>query len=180
MSYVEIKELVEACSSHALVDLEKWEGHLKRPAFREGVYQAIPIEPSEVYRLLLLTLFEQEMAFRVALWRREINDPDDYAENIYHCAFLIYKVGNADDVFVMWKAKHLNMDIGAALGAEYFLGAGVRPTLELLKQSELEAAPHISEYIKGWASEFETDRELEAELANWEASQLEYFEMGDD
>ena len=144
---------------------------LSSPEFRDELYKYIPTNPEPSYRELILELFEQEMTFREQLWEEEVEDPNDLFENIYLCAFLIYQMGFAEDVYILWEAKYLNMDVGSELGAQYFVGAGLEETLRLLETSTDEEAADISTYIQSW---FQSDRDVEA-LKAWETGRTEYF-----
>ena len=145
---------------------------LSSPEFRDELYKSIPTKPDPSYRELVLELFEQEMTFREQLWEEEVEDPNDLFENIYLCAFLIYQMGFAEDVYILWDAKYLNMDVGSELDAQYFVGAGLEETLKFLETSTNEEAADISAYIQSW---FRSDRREVEALKSWELSRIEYF-----
>ncbi len=143
---------------------------LSEPRVRKALCTSIPNQPRAEDRELLLLLFGAEMLFRDALWHGRTEDEGDHYENIYECAFLIYRMSHVEDVFLLWEAKRLNMDVGASLGAEYFVGAGVRETLEYLGASLHEKAGAIHSYLEGHFSSAEA---FEAQ-SEWEEEQLRY------
>ncbi len=137
------------------------------PSERKKRLATIPDKPNESHRALLLALFRAEMQFRDDLWHGRVSDDDDHFENIYECAFLICQLGRVEDVFLLWNAKHLNMDVGASLGVEYFLGAGLETTLKFLDDSKHEDAPAIRRYLMH-------AEDVDAQAA-WEQEQLRYW-----
>ncbi|MBY0238571.1 MAG: hypothetical protein K2X55_04585 [Burkholderiaceae bacterium] len=117
------------------------------PALRHALYQALLNQPAALFRPLLLFALDLEVEFRQALFEGARLDPDGYYEGIYHCAFLLYRAGDPVDTLKLWQVKHINMDVGSSLGAEYFLGAGVEKTMALLDGWSDEDAIAIVEYI---------------------------------
>ena len=99
---------------------------LSQPEARQQLYKALLAKPRQAFRGLLRHLLQEEIDFRNALWNGEAEDEGDFYEGIYKCAFLLYGCGNPSDTLALWKAKHINMDVGTSMGAEYFVGAGLR------------------------------------------------------
>jgi hypothetical protein len=139
---------------------------------RKNLYALIPNLPDAGHRELLLALFDEEMKFRDALWHGHAEDDGDFFENIYECAFLLYKLGDPHDVFLLWRAKYLNMDVGSSLGAEYFVGAGVQSTLEFLESNNHDESKAMHSYLAAFFAE----SNALAEQVAWENERLRYFE----
>lgn len=116
--------------------------------FRNAVCRAVRPSVLPIQHPFLLELLSREVDYRQRLWEGLAQDPDDRYENLYRCAFLLSRLGRPEDVFVLWTAKHINMDVGTSLGAEYFIGAGLRPTLDFLSASGHPWADDITYYLK--------------------------------
>jgi hypothetical protein len=104
---------------------------LSNPAFRAAIYAALHPRPTAEDRHLLRHLLELEMDHR----RREENDDDVYFENLYWCGLLLYQLGVVEDVILLWRAKHVNMDTGIGFDVQFLVGAGVDKTLACLKST---------------------------------------------
>jgi hypothetical protein len=115
-------------SECSLLDLSS--SSLSNPAFRATIYAALHPRPTGEDRHLLRHLLELEMDYR----RREEND-DDYFENLYWCGLLLYQLGVVEDVILLWRAKHVNMDTGIGFDIQFLVGAGVDETLAFLKST---------------------------------------------
>ena len=63
---------------------------LRNPADRLSMYGFIVDRKPQQFRQLLLRLFDEEIAFRNALWDGTVKDNGAFSECIYHCAFLLY------------------------------------------------------------------------------------------
>jgi hypothetical protein len=116
----------------------------------------------------LQDLFARETEFRRALWHHEVTDDDDYFENVYHCALLLYLVGSPADVPMMWKAKRLNMDVGSGLDYQFLVGAGVNETIAYLDKNHYD---DIEAYIRNCDPRNMTPEALE----EWEHFRIDYF-----
>jgi hypothetical protein len=89
------------------------------------------------------------------------------SDEIRLSAFLLYKIGNVEDVPLLWKAKEANFDTFCGLDIQLLVGAGVEETLAYLKglsdKDSLAAAIYITEcrdagdfkYIHGYAEEWD-------------------------
>ena len=138
--------------------------------FRNEVCRALRPGVSPVHHPFLLELLSREMDYRQRLWEGMAQDPDDRYENIYRCAFLLSRLGRPEDVFVLWNAKHCNMDVGTALGVEYFIGAGLGPTLDFLSASGHPWADDITNYLKrAFVNGDEAD-----DVSSWVMEQFRY------
>ena len=123
---------------------------LRSPAERLALYQLIARRNPREFRPLLLRLFGEEISFRQALWEGTATDDGTFSEGIFHCAFLIHCCGEPSDTAILWKAQHLNQDIGE-LDGEYFVGAGVAETLAHLDRVNDRISTSIAEYIDTWS-----------------------------
>jgi len=115
--------------------------------FREKLYYFLNENLDNNYAHLILHLLKMEMDYREALWEGTQKDEDDLFENIYRCAFLVYRLGNPKDVFLLWEAKYINMDVGTTLDANYFIGAGFDKTIAYLEASKNDKAEEIAYYL---------------------------------
>jgi hypothetical protein len=143
---------------------------LNQAAERQSLYNVLLDQPLEPFRNLLLHALDNEVAFRNELFNGECDDPDDHYEGIYRCAFLLYRAGDPADTLRLWSAKHINMDVGSSLGAEYFLGAGVDATMAFLDGWSDPGAADILAYIKEFLSYEEGAWSCQAE---WEAERID-------
>ncbi|WP_028103692.1 hypothetical protein [Pseudoduganella violaceinigra] len=122
----------------------------ERAQVRQQVYKALLASPRRPFHGLLRHLFQEEIKYRNALWSGDVEDEDDHFEGIYRCAFLLGGCSDPSDTLTLWEAKHINMDVGCSMGAEYFIGAGLDETLRFLEQSSAAEASQVSEYVRGW------------------------------
>jgi hypothetical protein len=125
---------------------------LSQSGERQSLYKALLDQPLTPFRNLLLLALDHEIAFRNELFNGTCEDPDDHYEGIYRCAFLLYRAGDVADTLPLWSAKHINMDVGSSLGAEYFLGAGVAETTAFFDGWGDPDAVAILEYINEFLS----------------------------
>lgn len=123
---------------------------LVAPEVRRAIYKQLVGATLAPYRALLIELLDEEINLRTALWDHIVQDDMDYYEGIYQCAFLLYRAGDVADTLLLWKAKHINMDVGSSLGAEYFIGAGLDATMAYLAGSPMPEAAEIADYIQQW------------------------------
>ncbi len=123
---------------------------LRNPADRLAMYGIIVDRNPQQFRQLLLRLFDEEIAFRNALWDGSVEDDGDFCECIYHCAFLLHCCAEPSDTVNIWRAQYLNQDIGE-LDGWYFIGAGLTETLSYLRRDNDQASAAIAEYIENWS-----------------------------
>lgn len=120
------------------------------PLVRRELYKLLVDQPAQPFAALIRAAFRKEREFREALWERTVEDEVDFYEGIYSCAFLLYRLGSVTDLEYLWSTKHINMDVGSCLGAEFFTGAGFDASLEFLQQGQILAADEIADYLKKW------------------------------
>jgi hypothetical protein len=164
-------QFLDACEAFSWALNPDLIGMLDDDDFRNSLYAVLSAEPAGERHALFVALMHREMDYRARLWDRLVEDHDDRYENIYRCAFMLYRIGQPEDVFLLWHAKDLNMDVGSSLGVEYFIGAGVGPTLDHLKASDRPEAEKISAYIRG---AFVTGDWLQWQK-NWELAQSDHY-----
>ena len=63
-----------------------------------------------------------------------------FFEQIYWCALYLYRIGEIDDMELMWRAKTINFDLYCAFDVQFLVGAGVDQTLEYLESKGLGEA----------------------------------------
>ena len=138
--------------------------------FRKKLYAYLNKNLDNNYANLLLHLLKIEMNYRDLMWEGSEKDEDYLYENIYRCAFLLYRIGNPKDVFMLWEAKYLNMDVGTTLDANYFIGAGFDNTLAYLDESKNDKAEGIAYYISSYFEDEDIGQE------RWiESIDIEFF-----
>src|SRR5215203_3225581 len=98
---------------------------LQDDELRDEIYKLIPLKDVFPFHSLLKALFNLEVNYR----NDEHND-GEFFENIYHCAFFLFTIGDLNDVMPMWKAKTSNFDLGCGFDIQFLVGAGVEETTE--------------------------------------------------
>lgn len=145
------------------------------PPTRRALYSLFYKKEVAPFRNLILAMFRREMDFRRALDEDDVIDEeegDEYCDGIYQCAFFIYRLGNPRDTYLLWEAKHINMDVGCMMDTEYLLGADVDETLAFLRSEGTDMANAIFKYLNG----FRYDNEARAQ---WEEFQMNFFKSYD-
>ena len=142
---------------------------LRIPADRLAIYRLVVDREPRTFRHLLLSLFDEEIAFRVALWDGTATDHGEFCEGIYHCAFLIHCCGEPSDTMIVWKAQYLNQDIGE-LDGEYFIGSGLAETLSYLSGIGDQTSIEISQHIEQWSRNASLDS-----LASWRQGRRQWI-----
>src|SRR5215467_5315256 len=116
---------------------------LSRPDGRQSALRKISPDRlnAKIFHRELLDIFRREMDFRKT--KDGTAEAADYFESLYHCALLLYLVGDPADVPLMWEAKRINFDTGCGFDAQFMVGAGVLETI-----AHLEANGHreVSDY----------------------------------
>lgn len=120
---------------------------------------------ARVFHGQLLDIFRREMNFR----RTKEGTPEaaDYFESLYHCALLLYLVGDLTDVPLMWEAKHLNFDTSCGFDGQFLVGAGVEETIRSLETS---GHKEIADYVSQMKDAGDFD-----DLPGWERQRIRYF-----
>jgi hypothetical protein len=137
---------------------------IRSPPHRLQLYKLLRERPLAVFQQLLHALFHEEMQYRCDPPENDPWHDTDAYEGVYDCAYLLYRHGNPADVFLLWEQKWRNMDVGSSLGVEFFVGAGVEPTLQYLQQAGTQDSQEIQEYVR----EYFKDPDALSWQRNWE------------
>ena len=138
--------------------------------FRSRLYPALHRERSSDPGPLLRLLFAAKLAFRDDLWHGRREDEDDAFEQIYFCALLLFRLGEAGDVEILWRAKRLNMGLGASLDSQFLVGAGVETTIEYLRSVAEPWAEQALQYLTACREGGDFD-----DLDGWYRRKEEYY-----
>jgi hypothetical protein len=92
-------------------------------------------------RALIHFLLEQEIACRQ-------NDVETDIESIHHGGFLLFLLGQLEDVELLWRAKRASFDTWCSFDIQFLVGAGVSSTLAYLHSIEKEWAEEARTYIE--------------------------------
>ena len=90
---------------------------------------------------LIRFLLEQE----IACYSNEYITADD---NLHLAGYLLFVLGQLDDVELLWRAKTANFDTGSSFDIQFLVGAGVAPTKAYLQSSQQEWAVEARKYIE--------------------------------
>lgn len=132
---------------------------LTDPAGRARVLGGIEPARAGAHHERLRAIFRAEMADR----RR--GGDSEFFENLYWCAFLLYRVGDPADVPMMWAAKFIDFDTSCGFDVQFLLSAGPERTLAYLSAHGHE---EIARRLAGYP-------ELHDDLAGWETFRRDYF-----
>jgi len=137
---------------------------LEEPRVRHAVLGEIdragPLDASGLLRLLL----DHESAYR-----RSDSD-GEFFENLYWCAFLLWRIGSVDDVIPLWRAKNIDFDTASGFDIQLLVGAGVDRTIEYLATKKDAEATAALERIVACRGAGDFDR-----LEEWAAWRSTYF-----
>lgn len=137
---------------------------LRMASFRETLYREIHQHLSPDHAPLLRRLLQQEM-----LSRKENRD-EEFFENLYWCAYLLFRLGDVTDVLLLWQAKSTNFDTMCGFDVQFLVGAGVHATVQYLQQSPGTGAKEALEYISNCQRAGDFD-----DLVSWTQWRDEYF-----
>jgi hypothetical protein len=84
-------------------------------------------------RALIHFLLEQEIACRQ-------NDVETDIDSIHHGGFLLFLLGQLEDVELLWRAKRASFDTWCGFDIQFLVGAGVSSTLAYLHSIKKEWA----------------------------------------
>jgi hypothetical protein len=115
-------------------------------AFRASVLQLLfqhhlQKSLSLVDRPLTRFLLEQE----IACYTNDFITADD---NLHLAGFLLFILGQTDDVELLWRAKTANFDAQSSFDIQFLVGAGVGRTIAYLQSSQAEWAEKARAYIE--------------------------------
>jgi hypothetical protein len=92
-------------------------------------------------RALIRFLLEQEIACRQ-------NDTETEIESIHYGSFLLFLLGQLEDVELLWQAKRASFDTWGTLDMQLLVGAGVSSTLASLHSIKQEWAEEARTYLE--------------------------------
>lgn len=124
-------------------EIEKMIGNA---SFRASLYKEIDANFQIKYHSLLLDLLKQEMIYRA---KDDENNDDEYFENIYWCSLFLYKIGDIEDVNILWKAKNIDFDTFCGFDVQFLVGAGVNETIKHLQSKTDKDSTEALQYILG-------------------------------
>lgn len=110
-------------------------------SFREEIYRHLHSSVSPSDGVLLQELLIQEISAR-----RKHSD-DEFHENLYWCAFLLYQVGDVQDIELLWEAKNIDFDTACGFDVQFLVGAGVEATIQYLRERENSDAKAALDYM---------------------------------
>lgn len=113
---------------------------LDDPRFRREVLREVHQSVSTT-AALLRTILEREVSYR------ETGGCLEYFENLYWCAFLLWRVGEVVDVIPLWRAKNIDFDTGCGLDVQFLVGAGLDETIRYLRSTPGSEAHAALDYI---------------------------------
>jgi len=134
--------------------------------YRNEIYKKISINSCQSLHALIKLLFQEELKYRLD------DNVEEFFENIYRCAFLLYNVGDLNDVKLMWNAKQSDFDLSCGFDIQFIIGAGYEKTLDFLSH-ELNNT-EIIEYIKLCKKGGDFDY-----MNEWYDSKMKYFGFKD-
>ncbi len=110
------------------------------------------------------------MEYRSGDAEEESPDEDgiEYFENIYWCAFLLFIIGEVNDVPLLWKAKNLNMDVAIGMDWQFLVGAGIDETVQFASANKMD---DLADYLRDYQSD-------PPSLVGWAAYRSYYFYGG--
>lgn len=137
------------------------------PAARRKFLRSIPAVREQVQRFheVLREVFRREIEYRRSDEPEE-DEPNDHFENIYHCALLLYLIGDLKDVPLMWEAKTDTFDNYCGFDGQFMFGAGINETVQYVEQL---GNAKLIEYVEGF------DWESMGSLPEWEQSTIGYY-----
>lgn len=150
---------------------------IETPADRKRALRAIAPEDASSHHSLLRHIFTAEVEFRRRLAHDNLGDDDwdpawgqddNYFENVYWCAWLLFLVGDPADVPAMWHAKYeVEFDLQCGFDTESMLGGDPTRTIAWLREKGMhEIADGLAQWCKGDCRE---------QLARWSADRRHYF-----
>lgn len=115
-----------------------------------------PAHPSR-HHAELRSILAAEVAYRR-------DGGEEYFENLYWCAYLLFCIGDLNDVDVLWDAKHTTFDAACGFDGEALLGAGLEATVRHVNSI---GRPEIATYL--------VELSVDLDLPAWAAFRRAYF-----
>lgn len=150
---------------------------IEAPADRKFALRAIAPEDASSHHSLLRRMFTAEVEFRRRIAHDDLGDDDwdpawgeddNYFENVYWCAWLLFLVGDPADVPAMWHAKYkVDFDLQCCFDTESMLGGGPMRTVAWLREQGMH---EIADGLTQWCED-----DYGEQLARWSADRRHYF-----
>ena len=127
---------------------------LKICDFRKLLYKKLHRDFSYKYAELIRKLFAIEVKEREALCSydsnvaREIDNTYDCPLSIICSTYLLYRLGDLNDVKSIWNAKCIDYDSYFEIDGQFLVGAGVDETIAFLRRKRGRIAKSIIKDIK--------------------------------
>ncbi len=138
--------------------------YLHDPAIRRQLLRAIHTRPSTDASGLLRYILALETGDSSGG-----NNPDFY-ENLYWCAYLVWRMKKLEDVPALWRAKNMNFDAGAGFDVQFLTGAGVDETIHYLQARDDPESGAAAAYLIKCKDAGDFDA-----LQDWAAWREHYF-----
>ena len=105
---------------------------------------------------------------------RRTDTGGDYFENLYWCAFLLWRAGDVLDVIPLWRAKNTDFDTAGGFDVQFLTGAGLDETIRYLQARTDTEARNALDCMRsaGMPGNSTTPQE-------WALWRAEYFQGGD-
>jgi hypothetical protein len=120
---------------------EDEDGYDPHAELRASILKEVQNTLSLKDRTLIRFLLEQEIACRQ-------NDDETAIDSIHHCGFLLFLLGQLEDLELLWRAKRASFDTWCSFDIQFLVGAGVSPTLAYLCSIKQEWAEEAKTYIE--------------------------------
>ena len=78
---------------------------------------------------------------------REHDSDGELFESLYWCAFLLYRLGDVNDVALLWQAKSVSFDTWCGFDVQFLVGAGVEETIHHLRTKPDPDSRAAMEYL---------------------------------
>lgn len=137
------------------IDTVKTEERLKRCEFRKLLYKEINKYFSHEYAKLIRKMFSIEVKARTVFYSYDLDFKEieydetyDCPTSIKCCTYLLYSLGNLDDVKSIWNAKCIDFDSYFELDGQLLVGAGVDETIAFMQNDKDEIAELILKDVK--------------------------------
>lgn len=133
-------------------------------AYREQLYVELHLQLKAKNAPLLRDLLTVEMQ------DRQDSSIGDFFENLYWCAFLLYRIGNSSDIALLWQAKNIDFDSFSGFDTQFLVGAGVQTTIEHLQALSDENATAILKHILQCQQSGDFD-----DMESWFQDKMDYY-----
>ena len=138
--------------------------YLEDAEFRESMYKELHNNLELIHSNLLRKMLIIEID------QRKNDIIGDLYENLYWCAFLIYRIRDVNDVDILWIAKNTDFDTYCAFDIQFLIGAGLENTIEYLSGKSDVNSQKALDYILSCKDAGDFD-----DMENWYDGKFEYY-----